>query len=69
MQARFLWRPENPHSADWTYAVVTTSCPSSGTNMITYTADIVSTGFEFTTYLADSWLHQALSDGLSKNAM
>ncbi|KAH7325578.1 hypothetical protein B0I35DRAFT_493444 [Stachybotrys elegans] len=69
LQARFLWRPENPHSADWTYAMVTSTCPSSNSSMLAYTADIVSTGFEFTTYLAENWLLQAMDDGLSKNTI
>ncbi|KAH7355636.1 hypothetical protein BKA66DRAFT_430002 [Pyrenochaeta sp. MPI-SDFR-AT-0127] len=69
MQARFLWQADTPHSADWTYAIVTTACPDINTSMLAYTADAVSTNFESDSNLADSWLLQAMSDGLSKNTM
>jgi len=69
MQARFLWQPNTPHSADWTYAIVTTVCPDANTSMLAYSADAVSTNFESDSNLGDSWLLQAMDDGMSKNTM
>jgi hypothetical protein len=69
MQARFLWRPHNVHAADWTYAVVTTSCPTASSSMIAFTADIYSDGYEFDYQLTNGWLLQSIEDGLSKSSI
>lgn len=67
MQVRFLWKPDNPHSVDHTYAMVTTACPGTNSSTIAYTAD----GFQLELLtdpgVTQSWLLQALSDGLSRN--
>lgn len=69
MQARFIWRPYTPHSADFTYAIVTSACPSADSSMLAYTADSFSTGFDTDKSVASQWLLQALDDGLSRDAM
>jgi hypothetical protein len=72
LQARFIWRPDTPHSADFTYAIVTSACPSADSSMLAFTADAftsLNTGFEVDKGLASQWLLQAIDDGLSRNAM
>ncbi|KFA68978.1 hypothetical protein S40285_08385 [Stachybotrys chlorohalonatus IBT 40285] len=69
MQARFIWRPYTPHSADFTYAIVTSACPSADSSMLAYTADSFSTGFDTDKSVASQWLLQALDDGLSRDAI
>lgn len=66
MQVRFLYQPDTPHAADWTYAVVT-ACPAANTSMLAYISDAVSTNFESDTSFGDAWVLQALGDSLSKN--
>lgn len=69
MQARFLWRPEAPHSADWSYAMVTSVCPDANTSMLAFTADSFNPSIALDSNIANAWLLQAASDGLSRNAM
>lgn len=67
MQARFLWRPGNPHAVDQTYAVVTTACPGTTSSMIAYTADAFQLELTVDPNTTQVWLPEALSDGLSRN--
>ncbi|KFA51015.1 hypothetical protein S40293_09923 [Stachybotrys chartarum IBT 40293] len=72
LQARFIWRPDTPHSADFTYAIVTSACPSADSSMLAFTADAytsLNTGFEVDKGVASQWLLQAIDDGLSRNAL
>ncbi|KAI9148722.1 hypothetical protein HJFPF1_10764 [Paramyrothecium foliicola] len=72
LQARFIWRPDTLHSADFTYAVVTSLCPSADSSILAFTADAwtsLNTGFEVDSGNALQWLLQAIDDGLSRNAI
>ncbi|KAH6898054.1 hypothetical protein B0T10DRAFT_577522 [Thelonectria olida] len=67
MQARFIWHKEAPHSVDWSYAIVTTRCPTANSTMLAYEADAFSTLTHFATQLAYGWLDLAVADGMSYN--
>jgi hypothetical protein len=67
MQARFIWHPNTPHSADWTYAIVTSACPDADTSMLAFTADVISEGTVFDSLVGTSWLLQAIDDRASIN--
>lgn len=45
VQFRSFWRGENPHAADWSYGLATTSYPTDGTGVVVYVADVVSPGY------------------------
>lgn len=69
MQARFLWRPGQPHCVDWTYAIVTTRCPTANSSILAYEGDAWQTGRGTDGNVAFRWLHDASADGLSRSAM
>ena len=45
VQFRSFWHTENPHAADWTYALATSSCPANDTGVVVYVADVVNPGY------------------------
>ncbi|KAL9085992.1 MAG: hypothetical protein Q9165_007354 [Trypethelium subeluteriae] len=44
VQFRSFWREENPHAADWSYGIATSSCPKNDTGVVVYVADVVDPG-------------------------
>ncbi|KFA68552.1 hypothetical protein S40285_07054 [Stachybotrys chlorohalonatus IBT 40285] len=68
MQARFLWQPHTPHSVDWSYPMVTSACPDASSSMLGLTADSFNPTIALDSNIANSWLLQAIGDGLSRNA-
>lgn len=72
MQAWFMWQKEAVHSADWSYVMVTKTCPEPDSSMVVFNADIWSlklNALNFDNGDARQWLDQTLEDGLSKGAM
>ncbi|KAL7906632.1 metallo-beta-lactamase superfamily protein [Trichoderma velutinum] len=70
MQVRFLWRPEAAHSIDWSYAMITTSCPSAKSSMVLYEGDAWSNVIiTFPDLVALQWMDQIRGDGVSQNAI
>ncbi|KAL7934339.1 metallo-beta-lactamase superfamily protein [Trichoderma chlorosporum] len=70
MQVRFMWRPEAAHSEDWSYAMITSSCPSADSSMVLYEGDAWSNVIiTFPDLVALQWLDQIRGDGVGQNAI
>ncbi|KAF2095496.1 metallo-beta-lactamase superfamily protein [Rhizodiscina lignyota] len=72
MQAWFMWREEAVHASDWSYMMVTSTCPDKNDGVAVFNADAWSPGtdaIQFDIGFARQWLDQMLYDGLSKSAL
>ena len=72
MQAWFMWREEAVHASDWSYMMVTSTCPGQDDGVAVFNADAWSPNtdaIQFDIGFARQWLDQILDDGLSKDAM
>jgi hypothetical protein len=72
MQVRFIFHRHAPHSEDWGYAIVTTSCPKVTDPVVAFQADAWDIGYPSDSQKENEarlWLDQAVGDGLSKSTM
>ena len=72
MQAWFMWEEEAIHSVDWSYVMVTKTCPESDSSQVVFNADLWSLKLNALNYDngdARQWFDQLLRDGLGRKAM
>jgi hypothetical protein len=72
MQARFIWQSPAPHSEDWSYGIVTSTCPDSNETVALFEADVWTPGFPDASIdqaVARQWLDQTVANGLPKSTL